>query len=140
MTVEVIPTHFEVTQKHLEIEFVPEVNKDTGITFRDVTEIEWKAILEKTNCHFINRFSFEHYDSYVFTESTNILVYERKIILNASGLTTPFESIQMILAVAKHLQFEVERVVYSRTSYDKPEKQLFPHKSFEDEVCSLHFF
>lgn len=77
---------------------------------------------------------------YVFNISeSSMFVYPHKIILKTCGTTTLLLAVSRLLEIAKnYCGFEkVWRVFYSRKAFMFPERQIGPHRSWEDEVKFL---
>lgn len=72
-----------------------------------------------------------------------MFVFPHKIVLKTCGTTTLLKAVPYILEIAKtRCGYEsVYRLFYSRKSFMFPEKQLGPHRSWEEEVNYLdnHF-
>lgn len=68
-----------------------------------------------------------------------MFVYPHKIILKTCGTTTLLLAVSRLLEIAKsYCGFEkVWRVFYSRKSFLFPERQIGPHRSWEEEVTFL---
>jgi S-adenosylmethionine decarboxylase len=77
------------------------------------------------------------------TSESSMFVFPHKLILKTCGTTTLLKALPRILEIArKYCKFEkVWRVFYSRKSFMFPEKQLGPHRSWDEEVAYLdaHF-
>ncbi|KAI7865642.1 adenosylmethionine decarboxylase [Mucor mucedo] len=104
-----------------------------------------KAVLDKmlalVKCTVLNVISNEYVDAYVLSESS-MFVYPHKIILKTCGTTTLLLAVSRLLEIAKsYCGFEkVWRVFYSRKSFLFPERQVGPHRSWEEEVAFLDGF
>lgn len=61
------------------------------------------------------------------------------MILKTCGTTTPLNCIERILwLVQTYTSYDmIEDAYYSRKNFKRPELQLYPHRSFENEVNSL---
>ena len=68
-----------------------------------------------------------------------MFVFPHKIVLKTCGTTTLLKAVPYILEIAKtRCGYEsVYRLFYSRKSFMFPEKQLGPHRSWEEEVNYL---
>ena len=77
-------------------------------------------------------------DAYVLSESS-MFVSQRRFILKTCGTTTPLECISDLVSMAKqYTGFDtIEDIFYSRKNFERPELQLKPHRSFEQEVALL---
>jgi len=78
-----------------------------------------------------------------FSSESSMFVFPHKIVLKTCGTTTLLKAVPYILEIAKtRCGYEsVYRLFYSRKSFMFPEKQLGPHRSWEEEVNYLdnHF-
>ncbi|KAI9365662.1 adenosylmethionine decarboxylase [Pilaira anomala] len=98
-----------------------------------------KPVLDKmlalVKCTVLNVISNESVDAYLLSESS-MFVYPHKIILKTCGTTTLLLAVSRLLEIAKsYCGFEkVWRVFYSRKSFLFPERQIGPHRSWEEEV------
>ena len=61
------------------------------------------------------------------------------MILKTCGTTTPLNCLERILwLVQTYTCYDmIEDAYYSRKNFKRPELQLYPHRSFENEVNSL---
>ena len=77
-------------------------------------------------------------DAYVLSESS-MFVSQRRFILKTCGITTPLECISDLVSMAKqYTGFDtIEDIFYSRKNFERPDLQLKPHRSFEQEVALL---
>ena len=77
-------------------------------------------------------------DAYVLSESS-MFVSQRRFILKTCGTTTPLECISDLVSMAKqYTGFDtIEDIFYSRKNFERPDLQLKPHRSFEQEVALL---
>ncbi|KAG2202615.1 hypothetical protein INT47_002047 [Mucor saturninus] len=104
-----------------------------------------KAVLDKmlalVKCTVLNVISNDYVDAYVLSESS-MFVYPHKIILKTCGTTTLLLAVSRLLEIAKsYCGFEkVWRVFYSRKSFLFPDRQVGPHRSWEEEVAFLDGF
>lgn len=139
--------YFEGPEKLLEVWFKPPqdqtiVPNDTSRWgLRTVGRETWSAMLAKVKCTILNETRNEYLDSFVLSESS-LFVWNNKLILKTCGTTTLLLALPMLFEIAKSVgQTEVENFFYSRRNFLDPEKQLSPHRSFEDEVKVLddHF-
>ena len=115
-----------------------------------------KNMLENVKCEIISMSRNGQVDAYVLSESS-MFISQRRFILKTCGTTTPLECIRDLLAMAKLFAgfdgIEVEQfswvikvrnatlllqdIFYSRKNFERPELQLKPHRSFEQEVVLL---
>ncbi|KAI7907335.1 adenosylmethionine decarboxylase [Cokeromyces recurvatus] len=95
-------------------------------------------MLALVKCTVLNVISNPDVDAYLLSESS-MFVYPHKIIIKTCGTTTLLFAIPRLLEIAKHYcGFEkVWRVFYSRKAFMFPERQVGPHRSWEEEVQFL---
>lgn len=147
---------FEGPEKLLEIWFAPAAealpihqivleskeNLSQKLGFRSVTKESWAELLKLVNCEILSVISNEHIDAYLLSESS-LFVYPHKLVLKTCGTTTLLKAVPDILSLAKELLkvTRAYRVFYSRKAFMFPEKQLYPHCDWKDEVAFLdeHF-
>ncbi|XP_070148847.1 S-adenosylmethionine decarboxylase proenzyme isoform X2 [Polyergus mexicanus] len=89
-------------------------------------------------CEIISFCRNDQVDAYVLSESS-MFVSKRRLILKTCGTTTPLQCLEPLLElVEEYTGFDdVENVFYSRKNYKKPELQMSPHQTFEEEVALL---
>lgn len=133
---------FEGFEKRLEITFFePGIFTDPeGKGLRSLSKVQLDEILGPAECTIVDSLSNEHVDSYVLSESS-LFVYPYKIIIKTCGTTKLLLAIPPILKLADMLSLCVKSVSYSRGSFIFPGAQVFPHRSFSEEVAVLdsHF-
>lgn len=68
-----------------------------------------------------------------------MFVSKRRWILKTCGTTTPLECIEPLLQMAETLAgyINVDYLFYSRKNFKRPDLQVSPHRSFEEEVTLL---
>lgn len=133
---------FEGFEKRLEICF-----SDTGDSaypggrgLRSLTKDQFDEILGPAECTIVSSLSNDSLDSYVLSESS-LFVYPYKIIIKTCGTTKLLLSIPPILKLSGELSLSVKSVRYTRGSFIFPGAQVYPHRSFTEEVMVLdsHF-
>ncbi|CEP12251.1 hypothetical protein [Parasitella parasitica] len=109
---------------------------------RTVDRSLWDSMLATVKCTVLSVVSNAHVDAYLLSESS-MFVFPHKIVLKTCGTTTLLKAVPYILEIAKtRCGYEsVYRLFYSRKSFMFPDKQLGPHRSWEEEVNYLdnHF-
>ncbi|KAI9317880.1 adenosylmethionine decarboxylase [Dichotomocladium elegans] len=116
----------------------PRANSDnTGL--RVVPRPVWDDLLALVKCTVLNVISNKDVDAYLLSESS-MFVYPHKLILKTCGTTTLLLALPRILEVAQqYCGFEkVWRVFYSRKAFMFPERQMGPHRSWDNEVEFLN--
>lgn len=71
-----------------------------------------------------------------------MFVSKRRWILKTCGTTTPLECIEPLLEMAESLAgyTNVDYLFYSRKNYKRPDLQVSPHRTFEEEANLLDSF
>ncbi|XP_011141166.1 S-adenosylmethionine decarboxylase proenzyme isoform X2 [Harpegnathos saltator] len=71
---------------------------------------------------------------------SSMFVSQRRFILKTCGTTTPLQCLEPLLKLVEEYTGwdDVENVFYSRKNYKRPELQISPHQTFEEEVALLH--
>ncbi|EIE80992.1 hypothetical protein G6F46_000791 [Rhizopus delemar] len=143
---------FEGPEKLLEIWFSPSPEgmkdhqdlssgeeEEEGVFRPDGLRVIPRPMLDKmlslVKCTVLNMISNKEVDAYVLSESS-MFVYPHKIILKTCGTTTLLYAVPRLLELArKYCGFEkVWRVFYSRKAFMFPERQVGPHRSWEEEI------
>lgn len=135
------PIGFEGYEKRLEITFSGEsIYLDPhGWGLRTLSRAQIDSILDLAHCTIVSQLSNKKFDSYVLSESS-LFVYPYKIILKTCGTTKLLLSIPRILALAEDLSLSVLSAKYSRGTFNFPNAQPSPHRSFSEEVTVLNQF
>eukprot|EP01111_Echinosteliopsis_oligospora_P000998 TRINITY_DN1126_c0_g1_i2.p1 TRINITY_DN1126_c0_g1~~TRINITY_DN1126_c0_g1_i2.p1 ORF type:complete len:346 (-),score=78.45 TRINITY_DN1126_c0_g1_i2:118-1155(-) len=126
---------FEGPEKKLEIRFTPVKGDSVGL--RSYSQCEWQEVLNSVNCTIISATVNDHFSSYVLSESS-LFVYPYQILLKTCGTTTLLLAIPGIEKLAKAIGATIELITFARKSLNFPERQLYPHNSFDDEVAYLN--
>ena len=106
----------------------------TGL--RRVSRASWVSMLKLVKCEILSDISRDGVDAYLLSESS-MFVYPYKLILKTCGTTTLLKCLDRLLQLAKEeagLTGEIDYIFYSRKSFMFPERQLFPHTGWKDEV------
>ena len=125
---------FEGVEKRIELLF------DTCIPFmsslRSLYKEDIDAILDAAKCSSLVKKSLESFDAYILSESS-LFVYDHKIILLTCGTTSLLLAIPMIIQKASSIGMNISGCHFTRGAYIFPEKQQYPHRSFEEECAYL---
>ncbi|XP_055305684.1 S-adenosylmethionine decarboxylase proenzyme isoform X2 [Sitodiplosis mosellana] len=134
------PQYFEGVEKLLEIWFTPNPSSKNA-DLRKIPRSMWDALLKSVRCEIISFKRNDQIDAYVLSESS-MFVSKRRWILKTCGTTTPLECIEPLLQMAETLAgyVEVDYLFYSRKNFKRPDLQVSPHRSFEEEVTLLDTF
>ncbi|ORZ29784.1 S-adenosylmethionine decarboxylase [Catenaria anguillulae PL171] len=131
----------EVTEAHLAAEKLKGNEALVGggeggkLGLRAVTREQWQDMLDLVKCTILNVISNEYADAYLLSESS-LFVFPNRIILKTCGTTTLLLSLPRILQIASDLcgYKVVDKLFYSRMCFQFPEKQHWPHSSWDHEV------
>jgi len=126
---------FEGPEKKLEIRFRPV--KDNAIGLRQFSQSKWQDVLNAVNCTIISTTVNDHFSSFVLSESS-LFVYPYQVLLKTCGTTTLLLSLPGMEKLAESIGSEIELITFARKSLNFPERQLYPHNSFDDEVNYLN--
>lgn len=98
----------------------------------------WQNMLDLVKCQILNVVSNQYMDAYLLSESS-LFVFPHKIILKTCGTTTLLLAFPRILEIARDLcgLSHIDKLFYSRKSFMFPEKQQWPHYSWDEEVKVL---
>eukprot|EP00095_Tigriopus_kingsejongensis_P005325 maker-scaffold123_size333416-snap-gene-2.18 protein:Tk05325 transcript:maker-scaffold123_size333416-snap-gene-2.18-mRNA-1 annotation:"s-adenosylmethionine decarboxylase proenzyme-like" len=130
---------FEGVEKLLEVWFT---NKDGIVTedndLRRIPRKELDEMLGLVKCTIISSTKNGRLDSYVLSESS-MFISQRRFILKTCGTTTPLQCFDDLRRIVKtYAGFDtIEDIFYSRKNFERPELQMMPHCSFEQEVALL---
>jgi S-adenosylmethionine decarboxylase len=122
---------FEGPEKLLEIWF----NTASQASLRSIDPNVWQDMLRIVQCQVLSTIHNENADAYLLSESS-MFVYSNRLILKTCGTTTLLHAVPCILKIAaKYCNFtQIDAIFYSRKSFLFPERQEFPHGSWNDEV------
>ncbi|GMH76998.1 hypothetical protein TrVE_jg4532 [Triparma verrucosa] len=85
------------------------------------------------NCNILSSISNTYLDAYVLSESS-LFIYPYMLILKTCGTTTLLRILKRLLELASELGLVLDWVGYSRKNLMRPEEQLYPHTSWEQEM------
>ncbi|XP_076889057.1 S-adenosylmethionine decarboxylase proenzyme-like [Bidens hawaiensis] len=134
MTSAVSAIGFEGFEKRFEISFSNLGPYCRGL--RALNRNQLDEFLAPAECTIVSSLSNDSLDSYVLSESS-LFVYSYKIIIKTCGTTKLLLSIPPILKLSGELCLTVKSVRYTRGSFIFPGAQVFPHRSFTEEVMVL---
>ncbi|KAI7880602.1 S-adenosylmethionine decarboxylase [Lichtheimia hyalospora FSU 10163] len=133
---------FEGPEKLLEIWFSPVIPKNENANLRQIERHVWDDMLATVKCTVLSIIRNPHADAYLLSESS-MFVYPHKLMIKTCGATTLLSALPRILEIAQSYcgYHEPYRLFYSRKSFMFPEKQVGPHRSWDEEVNYLdsHF-
>lgn len=127
-------TGFEGPEKLLEIWF--STTSTAGL--RSIHPLIWHDMLKIVQCQVLSTIHNDSADAYLLSESS-MFVYSNRLILKTCGTTTLLNAVPCILKVVeKHCNIsQIDAIFYSRKSFLFPERQKYPHGSWNDEVISF---
>jgi len=128
---------FEGPEKKIQMDFVTSSQNPFGM--RSVSIEKWKALLSVINCSILSAIKNEYCDAYVLSESS-LFVFSSKVIIKTCGQITLLKCLDLILEYARSVGATESKVAFSRRNFFFPDRQMFPHTSFEDEVACLKRF
>ncbi|PRT55044.1 S-adenosylmethionine decarboxylase proenzyme [Wickerhamiella sorbophila] len=136
---------FEGPEKLLEIWFAPKEPHVSAMAqprqgLLAVPRQVWETMLNLVQCKVLSMLSYEGLDSYVLSESS-FFVYPHVLILKTCGTTTLLDGLPRMLEIVADYTRTIDpsplRIFYSRRSFMFPDRQLHPHRSWEDETAVL---
>ncbi|KAF9071109.1 S-adenosylmethionine decarboxylase [Rhodocollybia butyracea] len=137
---------FEGAEKLLEIWFAPSAAavpdatspEDGRIGLRKISSAIWEEMLNIVQCKVLSIISGAEMDAYLLSESS-FFVSPHRIILKTCGTTLNLLGLPRILDIAaNHANMSsVYQCFYSRKSFMFPERQLGPHRDWQQEVQFL---
>ncbi|KIK67084.1 hypothetical protein GYMLUDRAFT_155724 [Collybiopsis luxurians FD-317 M1] len=137
---------FEGPEKLLEIWFAPSSSavpdaaspEDGKIGLRKIPSAIWEEMLSIVKCQVLSVVSGVDTDAYLLSESS-LFVSPHRIILKTCGTTLNLLGVPRILDIAaNHANMpSVYQCFYSRKSFMFPERQLGPHRDWQQEVQFL---
>ncbi|KAH3765739.1 S-adenosylmethionine decarboxylase [Pelomyxa schiedti] len=110
------------------------VSPATGM--RSYNREQWQSLLNKTACTILSVHSNHQWDAYLLSESS-LFVSSNRVILKTCGRTLLLRGIDEIVKYGMAVGLSVKRVIYCRKNYTFPHRQLYPHRSFDEEVLYL---
>jgi|EP00029_Vermamoeba_vermiformis_P002850 S-adenosylmethionine decarboxylase len=128
---------FEGVEKKLEIDFKKIKNNKLGL--RVIPRACWEEVLDIVKCKILNMTKNAYFDAYVLSESS-LFVYPYKVMLKTCGTTVTLRCLDRLMELVKeHVpETSIEFCFFSRRNLLFPDRQIFPHTNFEDEVAYLN--
>ncbi|KAI8611870.1 S-adenosylmethionine decarboxylase, partial [Chytriomyces sp. MP71] len=110
--------------------------KRTGL--RTIPRPVWEEMLDIVQCKVLSVINNEHADAYLLSESS-MFVYPNRLMLKTCGTTTLLHAVPRIFEIAREYAGldDIEALFYSRKAFLFPEKQIYPHGRWGDEVAYL---
>lgn len=78
----------------------------------------------------------DEFDAYVLSESS-LFVYDTLVVAKTCGTTCLLNACSGLVSIAEQLGLQPVRCKYSRPSFQFPQNQRSPHRSFDEEVALL---
>ncbi|KAK8392834.1 hypothetical protein O3P69_013102 [Scylla paramamosain] len=135
-------THFfEGVEKLLEVWFTRKDGMTSNCDLRKIPRSQLETIMQEVKCEIISTTSNDELDAYVLSESS-MFISARRFILKTCGTTTPLCCLPLLISLAKEYAGydTVQDLFYSRKNFKRPELQVSPHRSFEEEASMLDQF
>jgi len=128
---------FEGPEKKIEIDYFLSNNKTT---LRSVHREDWVVLLSLINCTILSKISNNVCDAYVLSESS-LFVFDSKVIIKTCGQISLLKCLELLLKYGLNVGATNRRICFTRRNFIFPQKQIFPHSSFDEEVQYLkqHF-
>jgi len=126
---------FEGAEKKMEVIF-SSVKEDSTFESKGLRTYglkHWSAVVATLNGTIIKNDTSEEFDLYLISESS-LFVYSDRVIILTCGTTTLLKALPSILESGRNLDMDMIWFQFSRKNFLYPEEQLFPHKSFDQEV------
>eukprot|EP00961_Rhodomonas_salina_P204712 2762811-Rhodomonas_salina.1 len=132
---------FEGAEKKMEIDFVPITGEDPETIpveagMRTYRREFWSDVVALLNGTILLYDPQERFDCYLISESS-LFVYNDRVVILTCGTTLLLKTLPVMIKAAKDIGLEVSWFQYSRKNFLFPEKQHFPHTSFDCEVDYL---
>ena len=93
-------------------------------------------MLDLAKCTIISHSTNNYFDAFVLSESS-LFVYPYKVMIKTCGTTTLLKTVPKLLEYASRFSLEVELVLFSRKNFLFPDKQIYPHTDWRDEIRYL---
>lgn len=134
---------FEGAEKKMEIIFsnVSESHSEFGSSgLRSFGREHWSSVVALLNGSILKHEPHEEFDAYLISESS-LFVYADRVVILTCGTTILLKTLSAIMQTGHKIGLDVCWFQYSRKNFLFPEKQHFPHGSFDQEVkfCSQIF-
>lgn len=123
---------FEGVEKRLEIVFKKQAIGESSLR-TTLTEDVWNDILSPVDCKIEYSLLSPSVDTYLLSASS-LFVFDDCVVIKTCGNTKIFNAISLILL---HYRQDPVAVKFTRGTYLWPERQPYPHQSFETEVYEL---
>ncbi|ODV92529.1 hypothetical protein CANCADRAFT_17174, partial [Tortispora caseinolytica NRRL Y-17796] len=130
---------FEGPEKLLEVWFAPfPVDMPNGTGLLSISRDQWESMLDLVQCKVLSVVSNNMLRAFLLSESS-MFVFPHKLILKTCGTTTLLVGIERIIELATSVGFSSDpyQLFYSRKEFLFPDRQLHPHRSWEEEVSHL---
>lgn len=131
---------FEGPEKLLEIWFQFDNKSTSNPSGLRVIEYDtWARVLSLVKCDILSVKRNDFFDAYLLSESS-MFVYPHKLTLKTCGTTTLLKCLARLLEIAAKspgISGNIEYVFYSRKQFMFPDRQIYPHTNWSDEVSYL---
>ncbi|XP_064080199.1 S-adenosylmethionine decarboxylase proenzyme-like isoform X3 [Macrobrachium nipponense] len=132
-------THFfEGVEKLLEVWFTRKDGMTSNCDLRKVPRSQLESVMQMVKCEIISVTSNDELDAYVLSESS-MFISARRFILKTCGTTTPLCCLPLLISlVQEYAGYDtVQDLYYTRKNFKRPELQISPHRTFEEEASIL---
>lgn len=111
-------------------------NHDKGL--RIFPREKWEELLKLVSCDILSSCSNDYMDAYLLSESS-LFVSSNRFVLKTCGNTTLLHAVKPLFEMVDDFfpGNQVMAFFYSHRNFQKPQLQLHPHRSFEEEVRYL---
>lgn len=123
---------FEGVEKRLELVFKKQAIGESSLR-KTLTEDVWNVILSPVDCKIEYSLLSPSFDTYLLSASS-LFVFDDRVVIKTCGNTKIFKAISLILL---HYEQDPIAVKFTRGTYLWPERQPYPHQSFETEAYEL---
>jgi len=130
-------TGFEGPEKRLEVNFKRLGVYEGGQGLRAISKDSWQEMLNFASCTIISHMKNDEFDAYVLSESS-LFVYPTKIMIKTCGTTTLLKILPKLLEYASMCDLAVEFCMFSRKNFVFPQKQVWPHNTWDSEIEILN--
>lgn len=105
---------------------------------RTVNRDVWEGMLDIVKCQVLSVLDNEFADAYLLSESS-MFIYPNRLVLKTCGTTTLLNAVPRIFEIARDYcgMVELDALFYSRKAFLFPDRQVFPHGRWGDEVAYL---
>lgn len=132
-------THFEGAEKKLNVVFAPDYSSPCYQHFglRALSRQQIDTITDAAKCNILSVISNGVTDAYLLSESS-LFVSQTNLMIKTCGTTTLLHALPTVIRLAASVGLFPVRLSFTRVAYLLPQKQPYPHNSFDSEVSFLN--